>query len=90
MNALSSADSVPARLTLTLASGEEHSIYVTAPMGSAARPFTHADHVARFEAELGRRIPAENCARLIAWAEDFASVGDVNSIGRALGGEPNA
>ncbi|MCH8138015.1 MAG: MmgE/PrpD family protein [Proteobacteria bacterium] len=90
MNALTSADSVPARLTLTLASGEEHSIYVAAPKGSATRPFTHADHVARFEAELRRRIPAENCARLIAWAEDFASVGDVTEIGRALGGGPNA
>ena len=90
MNALSSADSVPARLTLTLASGEEHSIYVAAPLGSATRPFTHADHVARFEAELGGRIPAENCARLIAWAEDFGSVGDVTEIGRALGGGPNA
>ena len=90
MNALTTAEAVPARLTLTLASGEEHSIYVAAPMGSAARPFAHADHVARFEHELGRRIPAENCARLIAWAEDFAALGDVNEIGRALGGGPNA
>ncbi len=87
MNALTTAGTVPARLTLTLASGEEHSIYVTAPKGSAMRPFTHADHVARFEHERRRRIPAENRARLIAWAEDFAAVGDVNEIGRALGGE---
>ncbi|MCH8091320.1 MAG: MmgE/PrpD family protein [Proteobacteria bacterium] len=86
LNALTTAEAVPARLTLTLASGEEHSIYVKAPMGSAARPFTHADHVARFERELRRRIPAENCARLIAWAEDFASLDDVNEIGRVLGG----
>jgi hypothetical protein len=58
-------------------------------MGSATRPFSHADHVARFEHELRRRIPAENCARLIAWAEDFASLGDVNEIGRELNGELN-
>ena len=90
MNALTTAEAVPARLTLTLASGEEHSIYVAAPMGSAARPFSHADHAARFEHELRRRIPAENCARLIAWAEDFASLDDVNEIGQALSGEPNA
>ena len=87
LNALTTAEAVPARLTLTLASGQEHSIYVAAPMGSPSCPFTHADHVARFEDELRRRIPAENCARLIAWSEDFASLGDVNEIGRTLRGE---
>jgi 2-methylcitrate dehydratase PrpD len=88
MNALTDAEAVPARLTLTLTSGEEHSIYVKAPMGSTSRPFTHADHVARFENQLRRRIRAENCALLIAWSEDFASLKDVNEIGRTLSGDP--
>jgi 2-methylcitrate dehydratase PrpD len=88
MNAITTAEAVPARLTLTLTSSEEHSIYVAAPLGSPSRPFTHADHVARFENELHRRLPAENCARLIAWAEDFTSLSDVNEIGRTLIGEP--
>lgn len=90
MNAITTAESVPARLTLTLASGEELGTYVEAPLGSPSRPFTHADHLARFENELQRRLPAENRARLIAWAEDFAALEDVNEIGRALAGEAKA
>ncbi|WP_299454380.1 MmgE/PrpD family protein [uncultured Pigmentiphaga sp.] len=57
---VSTAESVGARLTFTLHDGRQVSRFVAAPKGSASRPYSQADHVARARAELTRRYaPAE-------------------------------
>ena len=51
------AESVPARIVLTLNPGTAHEFFVSAPKGSPSRPFTRADHTVRFHSELQRRWP---------------------------------
>ena len=51
------AESVPARIVLTLNSGATHEVFVPTP-SSPSRPFAHEDHAARFDREYsedGRR-----------------------------------
>src|SRR5580704_4709259 len=51
------AESVPARIIIKLKSGATLTTFVPAPKGSPSRPFTPADHAARFRRELERRWP---------------------------------
>lgn len=57
---VSTEQSVGAKVTLTLQSGKTAEKFIEAPKGSASRPFTMDDHVARFRAEMLRRFaPAQ-------------------------------
>lgn len=57
---VSTEQSVGAKVTLTLQSGKTVEKFIEAPKGSASRPFTMDDHVARFRAEMLRRFaPAQ-------------------------------
>jgi 2-methylcitrate dehydratase PrpD len=80
VEAATTAQSVPARITIKLASGLEHGTFVAAPKGSPSRPFTHEDHIARFRRELTRRLPERNCDRLIEIAEDLTALDRVGRI----------
>jgi len=80
VEAATTAESVPARVILTMRDGARHTAFVAAPKGSPSRPFAHADHVARFRRELGRRFKDKTCDELIAIAENLADLDKVARI----------
>ncbi|RPJ47972.1 MAG: MmgE/PrpD family protein [Betaproteobacteria bacterium] len=69
---VSTEQSVGAKVTLTLQSGKIVERFVEAPQGSAARPFTMADHVARFQQEMAKRFTAAQVDVLLAEVRGFA------------------
>jgi 2-methylcitrate dehydratase PrpD len=87
VEAATTAESVPARISVRLVSGAKRSIYVEAPPGSPSRPFSRHDHVARFCQALEPRLGAVGCARMVAAAMDFAPISDTAWIGTALVGQ---
>jgi 2-methylcitrate dehydratase PrpD len=80
IEAATTAECVPARVAIKLASGVEHAAFIAAPKGSPSRPFTHDDHIARFRRELARRLPDRNCDQLIGMAEDLTALDRVSRI----------
>lgn len=82
VEAKTTAESVPARVTIKLKSGKTVTTFVPAFKGSPSNPFTHADHVARFSRELGSRWPRERCAELVDLAERIT---DLESVERFIG-----
>jgi 2-methylcitrate dehydratase PrpD len=84
-NALSTA----ARVSVVLRDGRALSRLVKAPKGSAADPFTGAEHEARFIAELSRRVSDRICARIVAMSKDLDSL-DPRWLGHALSEDPAA
>ena len=74
------AESVPARIILRLASGQTYSSFLSAPKGSPSRPFTRADHVARFSRELERRWPAHRREEIVSLARDFTALPEVRTL----------
>jgi 2-methylcitrate dehydratase PrpD len=74
------AESVPARVVLKLTSGATHTIFVPAPKGSPSRPFTRADHVARFRQELLRRWAPTRCDAVIDMSRRLVSVENVGAL----------
>lgn len=80
----STAESVAAKVTLILASGAEHTIFVETPQGSPSRPFTPEDHVDRFRHELGRRFDAAACDELAGMVRGITSLPDVGELARRL------
>jgi 2-methylcitrate dehydratase PrpD len=78
------ADSVPARIVLRLASGATHTTFVPAPKGSPSRPFTHADHVARFTRELERRWSPARCNEVVSLSRDLTALDDVRTLIKIL------
>ncbi len=85
VEAHASAESVPARITLRLRSGETHTVFVPAPKGSPSRPFTHRDHVARFHRELERRWPQARRDDVVALSQRLVSLKDVSQLVEYLG-----
>jgi 2-methylcitrate dehydratase PrpD len=85
VEAATSAESVPARVIITLKDGIKHSIFVSAPKGSPSRPFTHQDHVARFRRELSKRWSGKTCDEVIEFAENLADLDKVTRITDLLG-----
>jgi 2-methylcitrate dehydratase PrpD len=84
MDEQAAGDSVPADIAVTLKGGVEHKIYVPAPKGSPSRPFTRADHVGRFKAELAKRYAGEKVERIFGLLEGFADLPDVSALGKEL------
>lgn len=69
---VSTEQSVGAKVTLTLQSGKTLECFIAAPKGSAARPFTMDDHVARFTREMRKRFPAAQVDALLEEVRGFA------------------
>ena len=65
------AEFVPARIVMKLKSGATLATFVSAPKGSPSRPFTPADHAARFRRELERRWPAAHCDAIVEMSRNF-------------------
>jgi 2-methylcitrate dehydratase PrpD len=80
VEAATTAESVPARIVITMRDGATHAAFVAAPKGSPSRPFTHADHVARFRRELGKRLDEKACDDLVAFAENLTGLDKVARI----------
>jgi 2-methylcitrate dehydratase PrpD len=80
VEAATTAESVPARVVITLNDGAKHSTFVSAPKGSPSRPFTHADHVARFRRELAKRLSEKGCDEIIEMAENLVDLDMVTRI----------
>jgi 2-methylcitrate dehydratase PrpD len=84
VEAATTPESVPARIIIRLKSGAEHTVFVAAPKGSPSRPFTHADHIARFRRELSTRWSDKICDELIAAAADLSAVDRMSRIAGLL------
>jgi 2-methylcitrate dehydratase PrpD len=80
VEAATTAESVPARVVITLNDGAKHSTFVSAPKGSPSRPFTHSDHVARFRHELAKRLSEKGCDEIIEMAENLVDLDMVTRI----------
>jgi 2-methylcitrate dehydratase PrpD len=80
VEAATTAESVPARVIITMKDGTKHSAFVSAPKGSPSRPFTHGDHVARFRRELTKRLTEKTCDEIVDIAEHLADLDKVKRI----------
>jgi 2-methylcitrate dehydratase PrpD len=80
VEAATTAEAVPARVTIGLKDGTKHTAFVRAPKGSPSRPFTHEDHVARFRRELNKRLTDKTCDEIVAIAENLADLDKVERI----------
>ena len=83
VEAASNALSTAARVTVRLRDGRELSMLVRAPKGSPARPFSGAEHEARFARELSGRVSDQTIAEIIAMANDLDRL-DPRWLGRVL------
>jgi 2-methylcitrate dehydratase PrpD len=83
VEAASNALSTAVRVTVQLRDGRVLSRLVPAPKGSAANPFTAAEHEARFTHELSGRVPEKTCTDIIAMARDLDRL-DPRWLGTAL------
>jgi 2-methylcitrate dehydratase PrpD len=79
------AESVPARIVLTLNSGATHEVFVPAPKGSPSRPFAHDDHAARFHRELQRRWPQARRDEIVDISRHLRSRPDMRQFVGLLG-----
>ena len=84
---VSTEQSVGAKVTLTLKSGARHEHFVAAPQGSASRPFTMDDHVARFRQEMAKRFPAAQVDALLAEVRAFAGAQNPGRLMQLLAGK---
>ena len=80
VEAATTAEAVPARVIITMQDGTQHATFVSAPKGSPSRPFTHADHVARFRRELGKRLTESACDEIVGIAENLADLDKVERV----------
>lgn len=81
---VSTEQSVGAKVTLTLQSGATHERFIEAPQGSASRPFTMDDHVARFRQEMAKRFTAAQVDDLLAEVRGFAQVANPDRLMQLL------
>ena len=69
---VSTEQSVGAKVTFRLKSGKTVETFIAAPKGSASRPFTMDDHIARFRAEMTRRYTPAQIDALLDEVRGFA------------------
>jgi 2-methylcitrate dehydratase PrpD len=86
VEAATTAEAVPARVVIGMKDGSQHSAFVPAPKGSPSRPFSHADHIARFRRELSKRLSERACDELIDIAANLADLDKVARITDLLAG----
>jgi 2-methylcitrate dehydratase PrpD len=89
VEAASNALSTAARVSVKLRDGRAFSRLVRAPKGSAADPFTGAEHDVRFTRELSRRVPERVCAEIVAMSKDLDNL-DPRWLTRVLSEDPEA
>jgi 2-methylcitrate dehydratase PrpD len=80
VEAATTAESVPARLVISMKDGTKHSAFISAPKGSPSRPFTHDDHITRFRRELTKRLTGKTCDEIVDIAENLADLDKVKRI----------
>jgi 2-methylcitrate dehydratase PrpD len=80
VEAVTTAEAVPARVMITMKDGTKHSTFVSAPKGSPSRPFTHDDHIARFRRELTKRLTEKTCDEIVEIAGNLADLDKVKRI----------
>jgi 2-methylcitrate dehydratase PrpD len=85
VEAASNELSTAARVSITLRDGRKLSVLVAAPKGSPSRPFTGAEHEARFTQELLTRVSADVCSKIVEMSRDLDQL-DPRWLGRALSG----
>ncbi len=85
VEAASNALSTAAKVSVRLRDGRELSILIPAPKGSAANPFTAAEHEARFTQELSSRLRGNVCAEIVSMSKDLDRL-DPRWLGRVLSG----
>jgi 2-methylcitrate dehydratase PrpD len=78
------AESVPARVIIKVKSGATLTTFVPAPKGSPSRPFTPADHAARFRRELERRWPAARCDAVVEMSRNLLELRDMRELVRLI------
>ncbi len=81
---VSTEQSVGAKVTLTLKSGKTVEKFIEAPKGSASRPFTMEDHVARFRAEMARRFTPAQVDVLLDEVRNFAKAANPDRLMQLL------
>lgn len=69
---VSTAQSVGAKVTLTLKSGAKHEQFIESPQGSPSRPFSLDDHIARFKQEMAKRFTPAQIDALLTEVRGFA------------------
>ena len=83
---VSTEQSVGAKVSFTLKSGKTVEKFVEAPKGSASRPFSLDDHVARFRAEMLRRFTPARVDALLEEVRNFASARNPDRLMLLLSG----
>ena len=84
VEAATTAESVPARIVLTLNSGAIRETFVSAPKGSPSCPFGPADHEMRFRSELKRRWAPSHCDQVVHAVRGLRSLPDMGEFLRLL------
>ncbi len=77
---VSTEQSVGAKVTLTLQSGATHECFIAAPQGSASRPYTLDDHVARFQQEMTKRFTTAQVDDLLTEVRGFAQAANPDRL----------
>lgn len=83
---VSTEQSVGAKVTLTLRSGKTVERFIEAPKGSASRPFTLDDHIARFRQEMTKRFDAARIESLLQEVRNFAEARNPDRLMHLLAG----
>lgn len=83
---VSTEQSVGAKVTLTLQSGKTVEKFIEAPRGSASRPFTVDDHVARFRQEMRKRFADAQVDALLEEVRGFAGAANPDRLMQLLAG----
>ncbi len=83
---VSTEQSVGAKVTLTLQSGKILERFIDAPQGSASRPFTLDDHIARFRQEMAKRFDAARVELLLQEVRNFAEARNPDRLMHLLAG----
>jgi 2-methylcitrate dehydratase PrpD len=80
VEAATTAEAVPARVTITMKDGTSHSTFVAAPRGSPSRPFAHDDHISRFRRELAKRLTERTCDEIVEIAANLADLDRIERL----------
>lgn len=77
---VSTEQSVGAKVTLRLQSGKVLERFIEAPQGSASRPFTMDDHVARFRQEMSKRFAHGQVEAVLNEVRGFAQAANPDQL----------
>lgn len=81
---VSTEQSVGAKVTFTLKSGKSVEKFIEAPKGSASRPFTLDDHIARFRAEMAKRFAPAQIDAVLDEVRNFHKAGNADRLMQLL------